>query len=153
MKMKSLEKNINGRKYIVTKFLTRKAVHVLWELGSTGIPAFVKAITSMENIKSAERSIDSDSITKAFEMLFTKCDHDKIDYIMDEMLSSVFVDGQELLPQLDFIYQGELETLFKVLAFSFEANYGSFLGVEKIKSLFLKAPEMQITTPSDLVKT
>lgn len=147
MQMKSLEKNINGRKYLVTKFPARKSVHVLWELGRTGIPAFVKAITSMENIKSAERSIDGDSITQAFEMLFEKCDHDKIDYIMDEMLSMVFVDNQELLPQMDLVFQGELENLFKVLAFSFEANYGSFLGVEKIKSLFQKAPEMQITTP------
>jgi len=147
MQMKSLEKNINGRKYTVTKFPTRKSVHVLWELGTTGIPAFVKAITSMENLKSAERSIDSDSITKSFEMLFAKCDHDKIDYILDNMLSLVFIDGQELLPQMDLVFQGELENLFKVLAFSFEANYGSFLGVEKIKSLFLKAPEMQITTP------
>jgi len=130
------EKTINGNKYVVTKFTARKSVHVLWELGRTGIPAFVKAISSMENIKSSNRSIDSDSLTKAFEMLFEKCDHDKIDYIIDELLSLTFVNGQPLLPQLDLIFQGELDVMFKVLAFSFEANYGSFLGAEKIKKMF-----------------
>ncbi len=138
------EKNINGRLFRVSQFPTMRGYKIFHRLAKGLIPAIASVFGSLSGDaeKISELDIDGDGLGKAIEMLFTELDEDKSEALIRDLLSLTFVDGQEVMPQFDVLFQGDYGTLFKVLAFSVEVNFKSFLGDSGSEILKQKIPEL-----------
>lgn len=144
MSVQTKEKNIDGHQYRIEQHTTRKSAFILWRLLGSSLPSIIKLLLSIKKSMEGDSDINSDDVTTAAILLFERLDEEKLNYIFDELFALAFVDGKPLLPQFDLHFQGNLGVMLQVLYFSYEVNYGNFLGVEVIKAWFAKLPRVTI---------
>jgi hypothetical protein len=74
---------------------------------------------------------------------------DELVEITKKLLGSATINGKPLMPQFEIVLAGQVGTIFLLLKFALEVNYGSFLGdlASKAKALAdmerAKEPESQ----------
>jgi hypothetical protein len=120
MSTATLERDIDGRRYAVTQLPAMRALRLLNRLGRIAGPALVGLVEGA--------SAPPGALGLAAEGVFERLSDEELEALVKELLSSARVDGKELLPQFDLHFQGRMGTLFRVLSFALEANYGGFFG-------------------------
>lgn len=143
MGKKTHEKNINGRVFRVSEFPAMRGWKTFVKLSRGLMPAMASVAGAIKNWEDLE--IDGDGLVKAAELLITELDEDKSEILINELFSLTWIDGQELMPQFDMVFQGEYGMLIKALAFVIEVNYKSFLGENGVKFLKNKTPAVAVT--------
>ena len=127
--VESRSKEIDGRSYTVTQMPAMKALRMTHRLGKALGPA-IGHLAVQDG-----QEVDIERIGKALEALFTAMSEDDLETITKELLNSatVIVDSKSLpvLAQFNTLMAGQIETVFKLLGFALEVNYGSFFDVAK----------------------
>lgn len=121
------DKVINGCKYTVTQMTARTALRMqaklLKLLGPSASVLFSQAGKTLEE---AEKSMET-LMPMAVNMLVNQLDDKTFDSLVMELMQGVRKDGIELTPQiLDMEFSGKLNTLFLVLQYVIEVNFGDF---------------------------
>jgi hypothetical protein len=114
----TLERDIDGHRYAVTQLPAMRALRLLNRLGRVAGPALATLVDGGAAAPGA--------LGLAAEGLFERLPDEELEAIVKELLASARADGKELLPQFDLHFQGCMSTLFRVLSFALEANYGGF---------------------------
>jgi hypothetical protein len=138
MSIKTQEKQIAGRRYVVTQLPATRAIKLLRRLGHVLGPALAKAVgSSRGNLSIA--TLDVGSLSDAVALLFDRLSESELEYLMRELLSTAQVLTDDKWVQLstglagtqpyDAIFAGDLAGLFGCMAFAIEVNYGDFFGV------------------------
>ncbi len=138
--IKAEDKVINGSTYTVTQMTARKALAMQAKLMKLiGPSAGVMLSQSGKSITEAEQCLP-----QAILMLVNQLDEKTFDSLVMELMQGVRKDNFELTPQvLDMEFAGNLNTLFLVLQFVLEVNFGDFFLPGGILSgLFNQATEM-----------
>jgi len=146
MGKKTHEKNINGRSFRVTEFPAMRGWKTFVKLSRGIMPALASAAGSLsgEGEKLSDLNINGNSLAKAAEILLTELDENKSEILIRELFSLTWVDGQEVMPQFDTVFQANYGMLIKALVFVIEVNYKSFLGENGVKFLKDKAPKVTV---------
>lgn len=114
-------KTIDGAKYDVTQMTARQALKMqakLIKILGPCIAEFISAIGKMEDA----------GISRAIMALAANVDENTFDKLVFELMLGIRKDGVELSEaNINLEFAGSLNTLYKVLAFVLEANYGDFL--------------------------
>lgn len=137
------EKEINGSRYTVTQMTARRALRMKAKL----LRLFGAPLAQLF-LPSGEEPIDGmafskDEAVKALQSLAMELDDKTFEFLIVELLKEVRKDGVELTESvIDLEFAGDLLTLFKVVWFVLEANFGSFFGEGGIGDLFT-APQTQ----------
>lgn len=123
------QKVIDGSVYTATQFPARYALRLKAKLikifGSPLTQILFPEGKPLENILDYE--LKKDDIVKAIPLLFENLDEKTFDSLIIEILSGVRKEGVELTANvIDLEFSGELHTLYKVIWFVIELNYGSF---------------------------
>lgn len=139
------DKIIDEFKVIVTEWPARKAFKMKLKLTKILGPSVAEIFSGLDR-KTAESvmnsNIDISKVGKAIEMLFEKMDEDQILSLIFEMLSSTRVNNLEINDQsFDDLFKGKLQSVYKILGFVVEVNFGSFFGssgIGLVKTAFEK---------------
>jgi len=120
------EKKINGRSCTVNQFPAFRGWRIFTKLSRYILPSLASAAGSVKNWENLE--IEGDALASAVRTLFTELDADKSEELLRELLELTWVEGKEVIPQFDILFQGEYGFLVKLIGFVVEVNYKSFLG-------------------------
>ena len=143
----TIEKTINGSTYSVTQLPARRALKLKARLLKVFGPSLAQMVFTREN----ESPLDQENVVKAITLLVNQLDDATFERLTVEILQGVRKGGMELTESLiDSEFAGDLGTLFLVLGFVMEVNYGSFFAQSGIGNPF-KAPEPQ--QPTNTIKT
>ena len=140
MGKKTHEKNINGRLFTGNEFGGMRGWKTFMKLSRGLMPAIASAAGAVKSWD--DWDIDGDGLSKAVELLVTELDGDKSEILIGELFSMTWVDGQEIMPIFDTVFQANYGTLIKALAFVIEVNYKSFLGENGVQLIKDKAPKI-----------
>lgn len=141
----TLEKTINGSTYSLTQLPARRALKLKARLLKVFGPSLAQMVFASKD------AFDQDNVVKAMSLLVDHIDDATFERLTVELLQGVRKQGIELTDSvIDSEFAGDLGTLFLVLWFVLEANYGSFFALSGIGNPF-KAPDPQ--TPTDMKKT
>lgn len=123
--LQTKKKTIGGHEYSVTQFLATEAIKISRTLKDELGVSFAQGITGV--LASGDGTVILSTIIRE---LCKGLDEDGTVKMVKRMLeqSGARCDGQEILPQFDIMFAGKLKTLFVLLAFILEVNYGDFLG-------------------------
>lgn len=91
---------IGGHKYSVTQLPAMRALRLLPLVGK--------------------------ALSQGPEKMFLCLTPDELEQLTRELLSTARLDGKELLPQFDFVMQGQTATVIALLAFAATVNFGDF---------------------------
>lgn len=130
------DKEIDGFKVTVTQWPARKAFKKKLKLARLLGPSFAEILSGWKSSKTSEENISIDSseidlskVGSAIQMLFDKMDEDEMLDLILELFSSTRIDGKELTnEEFDLIFAGKTVTVYKVIGFVLEVNFGSFFG-------------------------
>ena len=129
--VESRSKEIDGQNYTVTQMPARKALKLTHRLGKALGPAFSHLAAGHKD----GVNLDFSEVGRAIESLFAALSEEDLDIIVKELLNSATVTTekgiQPVLPQIDILLAGRMDTMFKLIGFALEVNYGSFLDVAK----------------------
>lgn len=118
------EKEIDGATYAVTQFPGRKALTLKVRLLSVVGPSLLSTIGA---VKGGTGEVEIDSLGGAAQKLVDNLSKEGAVNLVMELLSSTRRDGHEITPQLfDMEFAGKLDTVWKVVWWVLEVNYGSF---------------------------
>lgn len=141
----TLEKTINGSTYTVTQLPARRALKLKARLLKVFGPSLAQMVFASNN------AFDQENVVKAMALLVDHLDDQTFEKLTVELLQGVRKQGIELTDGvIDSEFAGDLGTLFLVLWFVLEANYGSFFAMSGIGNPF-KQPDPQPQT--DMKKT
>lgn len=132
-------KEIDDLKVSVTQLPAGRGWRLFMKLNKTLLPAITKLVGSVKDWEHLD--IDGDSLTEAVGLLLAEMEPEKSEALIKEILELTTVDGHEVVQTFDLTFQGKYLTLIKVVAFSLEVNYKSFLpenGLQKIKAMTKK---------------
>jgi hypothetical protein len=137
------EKEIDGRKISVTQFPARRGLALKTKLITLFGPALFSIISSFSGVKSVKDLMDSDidlnNIGQILDKLFQKVSSSILEELIFELLASTRLDNQEITSAVfDLEFAGNYGTLYKILGFVLEVNYGSFLALSNIGNLSKK---------------
>jgi len=77
--------------------------------------------------------VNLDKLSEAIELLFKSMDEDGAMKLIMDLLQSTRINGQEVNDgSFDSIFPGKYSTLFKIVGYVLEVNYGSFFGESSI---------------------
>jgi len=140
-----LEKTINGSTYSLTQLPARRALKLKARLLKVFGPSLAQMVFASKD------AFDQENVVKAMNLLVDHIDDATFEKLTVELLQGVRKQGVELTDSvIDSEFAGDLGTLFLVLWFVLEANYGSFFALSGIGNPF-NAPEPQDKT--DMKKT
>lgn len=123
------EKVIDGMHFAVTQLPGMKGLLMSQKIGRIVGPALAKGLSGMGSVSLAtvaESSINMETIGEAVGLLFERLSGPELEAITRELLASATIDGVPLMPVFDLRLQGKTLTIYKLLVFAFEVNYGSF---------------------------
>lgn len=132
------ERTINGKVFKVSQFPAMRGWKVFTKLAKGVFPAIAGLAGSVKDWDNDDIDLDREGLVEAVKYIVTELDENKSEALIRDLLELTWCDGQEVMPQFDNLFKGDYGTLFKVLAFSVEVNYKSFLengGIDKLKSL------------------
>lgn len=142
MAQDTLEKKIDGRTVRVTILPPRRSTKLLLKISPSLLPAFVRMATAFKKGETlGDSEIDSDGLMKAVIHLLSEMPPERFEELSNDLLEMTWVDGKEVVPNFDVIFRGELLLMAKVIAYSFEVNYASFLPASvrsKLKQMIQK---------------
>lgn len=118
-------KIIDGMEVSVSQLPARRAMKMFNRLGRVFGPALGKIMASSPD---GLKTMNIGAMGDAVAMLFEKFTDSEQDFIMNELLATAVVDNKPLMPIFDTMMRGKTLTVYKLLAFALEVNYGDFLG-------------------------
>lgn len=130
------ETNIDGKSIRVTQLPAGRGWKLFMKLSRTLFPAIAGLVGAVKSWE--ELDIDNTGLQKAVELLMTELEPEKSEALIKEILQLTWVDGQESVRNFDLLFQGEYLFLLKVVKYTLEVNYKSFLpedGMAKLKGL------------------
>lgn len=133
------EKTIDGKLIAVTQFPARHGFKIKARLAKLLGPALASAAAAVQGGNKGsllEADVDIAALGAAVSTLVASLDSDStLDLVMG-MLTSTRMDGKEVTDSVfDMEFAGNYATLYKVLAFVVEVNYGDFFGKGGIGNL------------------
>lgn len=128
---KTERKSIDGIDVEVTQLTAMKSLRMFHRLATAVGPAFGELMGALGGRKNAlDAELDPRALGLAVSKLCMSVSADDLESITRELLETarVHINGQQgrLMDQFELLFQGKLPTLFKVLAFALQVNYGSF---------------------------
>ena len=119
----SKEIDLNGNKYTVTQMTARNAIkmqaRLMRLLGPAASAIFVAAA---KDLKTAD-----DAIPTAITYLVQQLDEKTFENLVMDLMHGVRKNNYEMSPQsIDVEFSGDLNTLFLLLKFILEVNFGDF---------------------------
>ena len=145
-------KEIKGKSYQVTPFMAIEGLRLKAYLVKLVGPALSELAG---NVNSLDSEINGNSISKVIEKLTEALDENSFIALIKRLLQNVIVNwvdeeggkhavafAQDFETSLNVVFQGELFSIYPVLAFVLEVNYPDFFG--KITPLIGK--KMSITS-------
>lgn len=120
-------RDIDGMTFQISQLTPKLAAKVANRLRRAAAPAIG---AMLESSKAGQKITDLDVEKLANALGAIDLSDEDMDYFPDTLLQGAFVtvDGKtsQLMPQFNLIFQGKLNTMFKVLAFAVEVNFGDF---------------------------
>lgn len=138
------EKQIDDLKVLVVQFGARRGLKLKIKLLKMfGAPLLqminglgLKTSEINTEIKSImEQDVDLGGLAEGLNSLFSKVNEDQAEQLIMEILSSTFINDQECTKVFDEVFSGDYLTMYKVIGFALEANFGSFFGKSGIGTL------------------
>ena len=126
--LKTESANIDGSTYEVTQLTPRRAMRLSVRIGKVLGPALAKASGAAKAGGDTDISAFGDAVATLFDSLTP----DELEFVSDELLYSLTreTDGKKLSAsgaKFDLVMAGEsVMTIYKILRFAFEVNYGNF---------------------------
>lgn len=146
--MQTVTKTIDGIRFEVTKFMGREGFKIKIKLLKLLGPALGMALGDVKDLSSGIKNLNitGESIAKAIKMLVETMDEDQFFSFAMRMLASTRIyakmpDGSENIMNIDdstfdIQFSGKYSTVYKLLAFIIETNYGNFFGEGGIGGIF-----------------
>lgn len=128
------DKVINGNTYSVTQFTALRALRLQYKIikiFGAGIAQILRPQISQSEMGRATLNlgIDKDSLASAILNITSNMDENTFESLFKELLEYTRRDGKELKPAvIDLEFAGDLATLWQVIWFVLEVNFGSFFG-------------------------
>jgi hypothetical protein len=120
---------LNGHTFNVTQLPAMRALKLFQRLGKTAGPALAHGLASAATMVNDEEP-DLSGLAVAVGMLFDRLSESEVEGLTRELLASATYDGSSMvMSNFDALFQGELPSLFKLLAFALEVNFGNFKDV------------------------
>ena len=130
------EKTIDDLMVSVSQLPAGKGWRLFMKLNKALLPAISNLIGSVKDWEKLE--INGEGLKNSVETLLMELEPEKSEALIKEILQLTRVDGQEVAPNFDLLFQGRYLTMLKIVMFTLEVNYKSFLpvgGLEKIKAM------------------
>jgi hypothetical protein len=142
--IQSREKTIDGAAYMVTQFPARRALALQTRLLKLLGPSLATALGGIH-----DGVIEAPVLSLALQQLGDKLDESAAVDLVMQLLASTRKDGQEITDGVfDLEFAGQMDTLYKVLGFVLEVNFGGFLARSGIGELLgRKAPMTESPVP------
>lgn len=126
--LKSESRIIDGAEYTVQQMPAMMAVRMSARLSSIFAPALAKAAGAAQGKVSSLLEVDISSLAGALETLMARINEDELADITKKLLHVLRRDGIDITKSFDVAMAGQVMTIFKLLHFAFEVNYGDFSG-------------------------
>src|SRR4051812_2624866 len=129
--IQSKERTIDGAAYQVTQFPARRALALQTRLLKLLGPSLATALGGIEDGR-----IDASVLSLALRQLGEKLDESATVDLVLQLLACTRKDGKEITEGVfDLEFAGQLDSLYKVLSFVLEVNFGGFFAKSGIGSL------------------
>jgi hypothetical protein len=131
--LKTREKIIDGNTFAVTQLPAMRALRLFSRIGRSLGPALGQLAAAAGKGAGSMKldEFDMSTVGEAIAVLFDRLTPDELETLTKELLESARIDGRELMREFDIAMQGRVGTVFKLLMFSFEVNYGDFFGAAR----------------------
>jgi len=127
--IKTEEKEIDGLRFSVTQLPGMRGLRMSVRLGKLLGPALARAAGAATG---GLASLDVSKLSGAVDALFEHLTEDEIESVTKALLESclVTIEGKTgpLMPMFDTVMGGKVATVYKLLRFAFEVNFGNFFG-------------------------
>jgi len=134
-------KKIDDFDVTVQAWPARKAWKYQIMLGKVFGPSLKELGAAFNESKTSGTDFDIGKIGEAFASLFENLSEAESESILMKIITGVLIDSQEMSPEIfDLKFQGKMASVYKVVFFVLEVNYGSFLDQSGIGQLLKKAP-------------
>lgn len=138
--IKTQSTNIGGVKYTVQQLPVTRALRLSAKLGGIIAPALAKASKSVSGMSlESLGGLDVALFGDAIETFMTKMSPDELEFCTKELLYVLEKDGKDISRSFDTEFCGELMTVFKLLRFAFEVNFGDFFDAARSWQTKLRA--------------
>jgi hypothetical protein len=115
------EREIDGNIWTVQQFPATEGLKVLSRVAKLCGGPLGQAVGALTSGLDSE--LNMALLGKAVSALAERLDEDDVVTLCKRMLRDTRVDGKEVLPQFDLLFQARYLTLFRVLGFVLEVNY------------------------------
>jgi hypothetical protein len=140
--IESKEKEIDEMKITVSQFPARAGFKMqarLVKLFAPFVGEIIGGIKTKKEQKLMESDVDLSKIPNAVKELFEHLDEDSAMQLVFDLLQLTKVNGQDVNEEtFDLMFPGKYLTLYKIIGFVLEVNYGSFFGKSGIGQVFKK---------------
>jgi hypothetical protein len=116
------EREIDGALWSVTEFSATEGLKILTTIARLSAGPLAQAARALGG-SVLDAKVDLALVGTAVADLASRLDDDEVVGLAKRMLRGTFVDGKEVSPQFDLVFQGRYLTLFKVLGFVLEVNF------------------------------
>lgn len=140
------ERDIDGIHLAVSQLPAMKALRLSATLGKLFGTPLARALSTIDitNIGAS----DVTAVGAAMLSLFEGLSPDQLEALTKELLGPATADGKPLLATFDLVFAGKVDTIYKVLGFALEVNYGSFFDVLRALGVRAKAAQVQPKVPA-----
>jgi len=123
------ERIIDGDTWLVAAFSATEGIKIGKKLLSiAGVP-LGKAIGGLVGSGSSlDKRIDFGAVGEAIGGLFERLGDDELDELLKRLLKCTQINGKDVAPQFDVVFQRRYATLIKVALFAIEVNFDIPLG-------------------------
>jgi hypothetical protein len=128
------DKMIDGRKITVTTFPARNSLTLKNRIIKLmGEPA-VQLLSGFKNMKKIDlKKVDVSVLIPVVEKLVQNLDPDEFVQLCMDLFVSTRIDGKEVKPEVfDIEFSGNLKSMYKILFFIVEVNWGDFFDLSGI---------------------
>lgn len=127
--IKTEERTIDGKKVVVTQLPARKSIAQKIKLFRIFGPAFGKIMEGSGNV--LDKEID---FADVIQKLFQNIDENSFIPLVQDLFITTTVDGMQVNKdtEFDLVFSENLMLVYKVIGFTLEVNYKSFLGEKAI---------------------
>lgn len=123
------KKVIDGLEIQLSPLPAKRALRVFHRLGKSVSPSMARLLGLAKGGDGLDlASLNVSLLGETLSTLFADCSADDLEYFVEELLGNAIVDNQRLKDVYEVAFQAKILTLFKVLAFAVEVNYGDFFG-------------------------
>lgn len=128
--IESKTKSIDGFSYTVTPLPAMSQMKLLTRLLKSAGPSIGQLGAALKGIGSAAdlKKLDVERLVPAIGALFSALEDAEVEHLTRALLESALVDNKGLWPLFNNHFQGKMLSLFKLIGFALEVNYGDFSG-------------------------